>query len=423
MTKLEEMLLGYQIPKVARVCQALDRTRLEDPESYLMELLRSKELPIREGDRIAVTGSSRGIAQYPKIMRTAIAYIKERGGIPFIVPAMGSHAGGVAEGQTAMLRELGITEEAVGAPIVSSMEVVEVARTELGLPVYIDRNAVEADGILLLNRVKTHTSIRERYQSGLVKMMAIGLAKHKGCAMTHSLGTPHLGKNMVRVGLTALEHLKVIGGIAAIENGYEELADLYVLHKEEIPEEEPKILERAKTMIPRICLDQIDALIVYEQGKEIAGTGMDPAIVGRPIDRMPNIGPEVASLGVLRLTACSNGNASGCGMADFISKQLRDQIDEEHTVINSITGMKPVLANIPPTLATDELVIKACIKNAGQIPTEQFKLVIIRNSRTLDEVWMSEAAYQAAEASGRVERTGAYEALEFGPKGELLLFT
>ncbi len=422
MTKLEEMLLGFQIPKVAKVRQKLDRTRVEDLEGYLTGRLRSKELPIRRGDRIAVTGGSRGIADYPRVMKTAVDYIKERGGIPFIVPAMGSHAGGTAEGQAAMLRDLGIAEESVGAPIVSSMEVVEVARTELGLPVYIDRNAAEADGILLLNRVKTHTSIRERYQSGLVKMMAIGLAKHKGCAMTHSLGTLHLGENMVRVGLTALEHLKIVGGIAVIENGYEEVADLYVLRREEIAEEEPRILERAKAMVPRLWLDRIDALIVYEQGKEIAGTGMDPAVVGRPINKLPNIGPEVASLGVLRLSGRSGGNASGCGMADFISRRLRDAVDEETMVVNSITGMKPFLANIPPTLATDELVVKACIKNAGQIPPSQFKLVAIRNSRTLDEVWMSEAACQAAEDSGRAERIGEYETLEFSPEGDLLLF-
>lgn len=227
---------------------------------------------------------------------------------------------------------------------------------------------------------------------------------------------------MVRVGLTALEHLKIVGGIAVIENGYEEVADLYVLRREEIAEEEPRILERAKAMVPRLWLDRIDALIVYEQGKEIAGTGMDPAVVGRPINKLPNIGPEVASLGVLRLTSHSGGNASGCGMADFISRRLRDAVDEETMVVNSITGMKPFLANIPPTLATDELVVKACIKNAGQIPPSQFKLVAIRNSRTLDEVWMSEAACRAAEDSGRAERIGEYETLEFSPEGDLLLF-
>ncbi len=226
MSKLNEMLDDYRIPRVAKVKQIFDDTYLENPEEKLLSLLRNKSLPVKSGDRIAITGGSRGIAGYQRIMHTAVAYIKEKGGIPFIVPAMGSHGGGTAEGQVAMLKELGITEDSVGAPIVASMDVVEIARTDLGLPVYIDKHAFEADGVLLLNRVKTHTTIRENYQSGLVKMLAIGLAKHKGCAMTHSLGTPFLGKNMVRVGLTALKHLNIVGGISVIENGYEQLAGL-----------------------------------------------------------------------------------------------------------------------------------------------------------------------------------------------------
>lgn len=196
-----------------------------------MERLREKDLPVLPGQRIAITGGSRGIADYVALMRAAVRYLKEKGAVPFIVPAMGSHGGATAEGQVEVLRNLGITEDSVGAPIISSMEVVEIARTELDLPVYLDKNAWEADGILLLNRVKTHTSIYGRYQSGLVKMLAIGLAKHVGAAMTHSLGTDYLNDNMARVGLTALDHAKVVGGIAAIENGYDQLADVYVLKK------------------------------------------------------------------------------------------------------------------------------------------------------------------------------------------------
>lgn len=422
MAKLNEMLEGYEIPKMAKVRQLFDRTLLENPEEKLIGLLRGKNLPIQKGDRIAITGSSRGIAEYQRIMRTAVAYVKEKGGIPFIVPAMGSHGGGTAEGQEAMLRELGITEAAVGAPIISCMDVVEVARTELGLPVYIDKNAVEADGILLLNRVKTHTSIREKYQSGLIKMMAIGLAKHKGCAMTHSLGTPFLGENMVRVGLTALKHLKIVGGISVIENGYEQLADVYVSRKEEIPETEPEILKRAIGMIPRIYLDKIDALVVFEQGKEISGTGMDPAIVGRPINRLPNTGPHVETLGVLRLTGFSRGNASGCGMADFISRRLRDAIDEEYTIINSLTGMKPFLANIPPTLATDKLVFQACVKAAGQIRPQDLKLAVVRSTRSLEEIWLSRAAWAAVSEPERVERLSDFENVPFDSAGMLQLF-
>ncbi len=419
MSKFNEMLDSYQIPKVAKIRQLFDGTRLENPEETLFGLLREKDLPIRQGDRIAITAGSRGIADYQLIVRTAVGYVKEKGGIPFIVPAMGSHGGGTAEGQEAMLREFGITEETVGAPVISCMDVVEVAKTDLGLPVYIDKHAVEADGILLLNRVKTHTSIREKYQSGLVKMVAIGLAKHKGCAMTHSLGTLALGPNMVRVGLTGLQHLKIVGGISVIENGYEQLADIYVSYRDEIAATEPDILQRAAAMIPRIYLDKIDALIVYEQGKDISGTGMDPAIVGRPINRLPNIGPEVESLGVLRLTAHARGNASGCGMADFITRKMRNSINEEATIVNCLTGMKPFLANLPPTLETDKLVIQACVKAAGQIPTEELKLVMIRNTRTLDEIYLSKAALAAVSEPGLVEIISDFEEISFDETGTL----
>ena len=416
------MLDNYQMPEVTKVRQIFDRTYLGNPEKKLSALLHEKNLPIKKGDRIAITGGSRGIADYQQIMRTAVAYVKEKGGIPFIVPAMGSHGGGTAEGQEEMLRGLGITEKTVGAPVISCMDVIEVATTDLGLPVYIDKHAVEADGILLLNRVKTHTSIRENYQSGLVKMLAIGLAKHKGCAMTHSLGTPFLGRNMVRVGLTALQHLKIVGGISVIENGYEQLADVYVSLKEEIADTEPDILQRATAMVPRIYLDKIDALIVFEQGKEIAGTGMDPAIVGRPINRLPNIGPDVEALGVLRITSHSQGNASGCGMADFITRNMRNRINEEATIVNSLTGMKAFIANIPPTLETDKLVIQACVKAAGLIPTENLKLVIVRNTKSLDEVYLSKAALDAVSAPDLVEKISDFEEIPFDTNGTLELF-
>jgi len=395
MSKLTEMVQDYQIPKVCKVRQLFDSTRLEDVEGKMSALWKAGGISIKPGARIAITGGSRGIAGYQRVMKHAVQLVKDAGGIPFIVPAMGSHGGGTAQGQEKMLENLGITEKTVGAPVVSSMDVVEVTKTELGLPVYIDKNAVEADGIILLNRVKTHTSIREEFQSGLLKMMAIGLAKHKGAAMTHSLGTPNLGENMVRVGKAAIGALKITAGIALIENGYEELADVYVLRQDQILEEEPKILQRAVSMIPMICTPAIDALIVRELGKDVSGTGMDPAVVGRPINRKPNEGPQVEALGVLRVTKRSDGNASGTGMADFISRKLRAAINEEYTCVNSLTGMKPVVAAIPITLETDRLVVQGCIKASGQIVNEKVKLVLIKNTKSLDEIYLSETALKS----------------------------
>lgn len=419
-TSLEEMLKDYEIPPVAKVQVLFDRTRLEQVEETLLERLQEKDLPIRKGQRIAITGGSRGIADYVNLMKAAVAYIKGKGAIPFIVPAMGSHGGATAEGQVEVLRNLGITEESVGAPIISSMDVVEVARTELDLPVYIDKNAYEADGILLFNRVKTHTSIYGKYQSGLVKMLAIGLAKHVGAAMTHSLGTDYLNDNMARVGLTALRHVKVVGGIAAIENGYDQLADVYVLRKEEIETEEPKILVRAKNMVPRIPFDHMDVLICRKLGKEISGTGMDPAIVGRPINNRPNVGPDVTELGILRLTDKSEGNANGMGMGDFISRKLRSAINEKMTVVNALTGMKPFTARIPPTMDTDKLVFQACIKAAGRIAPDQLKLCIINSTGDLQSLWATRPLVKELDPV-RGRQIGEFQPVAFDGEGNLVL--
>lgn len=422
MSKLEEMLKDYQLPKVAKVKQIFDNTILERPDKELLQRLNLKSIAIKKGDRIAITGGSRGIAEYQLIMKTIVSFVKEKGGIPFIVPAMGSHGGGTAEGQEEMLKNLGITHETVGAPVISSMEVVEVGKTELGIPVYIDKNAYEADGIILLNRVKTHTSIVGKYHSGLVKMMAIGLAKHKGASLTHSLGTENLGANVERVGKVAIKKLKVICGVSLIENGYEQLADIYVSKKEEILKKEITLLERAKKMVPRILLDEIDCLIVYEQGKDIAGTGMDPAIIGRPINKYRTDGPDVTAIGVLRVTKKSGGNASGCGLAEFITRKMRDEIKEEYTAVNCLTGTQPRIAKIPITLETDKLVFKACMKYGGKFNSDEIKMVIIRNTKKLDEIYMSKAAIDAVVKKDNIEIDSEFMEIPFDENGDVMLY-
>lgn len=422
MSALIQMLERYSLPPVARVRQEFDRTRIADPAERLRHLLRERALPVKPGDRIAITAGSRGIAHYLTLMQGVAEYVRERGGKPFLVPSMGSHGGGTAAGQVRLLANLGITEESVGAPILSSMEVNEIGRTEIGLPVYIDRNACEADGIILLNRVKTHTSIREQYQSGLVKMLAIGLAKHKGAAMTHATGVPNLGPNMVRMGLFALKHLNIVGGVSSIENGYGELADIYVERGGDIADTEPAILARAIAMLPRICIDQIDCLIVCAQGKNISGTGMDPAVIGRPINRRPNEGPSIETLGVLRLTPESDGNASGCGMADFVTRRLRNAVNEEYTMTNSLTGMHPRIAAIPATLDSDRLVFLGCRHSCGKLEDNAVRLVIIKNTKDLNEVYMSPSAMEVAQDNPRVTRETDFAPLPFDGDGNLQLF-
>ena len=421
MSKLNDMLSDIKIPQVVKVRQKFDDTVLENYSDVLMQRLQDKDIQIKHGDRIAITGGSRGIIGYQPIMKAIVEFVKSKGGEPFIVPAMGSHGGATAEGQENILNHLGITEEAVGAPIISSMDTVQIGQTELGLPVYIDKNAFEADGIILFNRVKTHTSIRGPHQSGLVKMMAIGLAKHKGAEFTHRLGVNNLPKNIIRVGKVGVDKLKIVAGVATIENGCNGLADIFVLKKEEIFEKEPAILERATAMVPIILLDEIDALIVTEFGKEISGNGVDPAVVGRPTNNLPNPGPTVHSFGVLRLTESSEGNASGIGLCDFIPHKLRDDIDEEATYVNCTTGCNVKLARIPITVDTEELVVRGCIRTSGRPNPDDAKLVIIRSTKYLDEVYMSRAAVAEAKQD-QIEVIGDYIDVEFDVQGKLKLF-
>jgi hypothetical protein len=419
MTGLDKMLQDVAIPKVAKVRQAFDPALLEDPYRTLLTRLNEKNIPIRSGMRIAITGGSRGIVAYKTLMKAAVDFVRFKGGQPFIVPAMGSHGGGTAEGQYQLLESLGITEKTVGAPVISSMDVMRIGDTGVGLPVFIDKNACQADGILLLNRIKTHTSIQGDYESGIVKMLAIGLAKHKGAEMTHRLGPANLGQNIVRVAQVALEKLNIVGAIASIENGYNQIADVYALEKDEILTQEPVILARARKMVPQVLLDHIDALIVAEFGKEISGNGMDPAVVGRHFANLPL--PVVRALGVLRLTEASHGNAVGIGLADFIPRRFRDSINLDFMYINCVTGMHPRLARIPITVNTEKQTIQACLRVCGLPNPLDAKLVIVRSTKYLEELYMSPAAAEAAHRE-QINLCGDYTNIPFDGNDKLNLF-
>ena len=420
MSTVSELLHPYPIPPVARVRQSFCADVMADMPGHLLAQLEANCAPIRPGDRIAITCGSRGIDQYITMVRTIVAFVRGKGGQPFLVPSMGSHGGATAVGQVEVLRRFGITEETVGAPIVSSMEVTQIGTTARGLPVYVDKNAAGADGIILLNRVKPHTSFRGKYESGLMKMMAIGLAKQKGAEMTHFLRYENMAENIAAVGAICLAKLPILCGVATIENGYSHLAELHVLKKEEILEQEPHLLQRAWAMMPRIALDTIDVLIVCEIGKEISGTGMDTNIVGRFHTRAASGGPETIKLGVLSVTERSEGNANGMGLADFMPRHMYDQVDLETCYVNTLTSTEPSSTRIPMILANDREVFQACVKLCGQADPENIRMVIIRSTKHLDEIYLSPAAVKAAVLP--VEVTGNFHAVPFDGDGNLLLF-
>ena len=420
MSEISKLLSGYPVPKVAKVRQTFNNDTLEDVEGTLWQGLQETCAPIAPGARIAITCGSRGIDQYATLIKTVVRFVKEKGGEPFLVPAMGSHGGATDEGQEEVLRRYGITEETMGAPVVSSMEVTQIGTTHKGLPVYIDKNACEADGIILVNRVKPHTSFRGKHESGLVKMLAIGLAKQKGAEMTHFLRFENMAENIIAVGTIGLEKLNILCGVCTIENGYNHVAELHVLRKEEILEKEPGYLQDSWKRMPRIALDTIDVLMVNEIGKEISGCGMDTNIIGRYHTRAASGGPETIKLGVLNVTEKSEGNANGMGLADFMPRHMYDEVDFEASYMNTLTSTEPNSTRVPMVLANDKEVFQACVKLSGQINPDDIRMVIIRSTKYLDEVYMSEAAIKAAVMP--IEVVSDYQDVPFDENGNLTLF-
>ena len=424
MSQINEILDNIKLPQIMKVSQTFDNTKLDDVEGDLNQKLIDKNIKdkIKPGMKIAITGGSRGISSYNELMKTIVSFVKKCGATPFIVPSMGSHGGGTSEGQENMLKKLGITKESVGCEIISSMDVVEVGRTSKDLPVYIDKNAANADGIILLNRVKLHTSFRGKYESGLIKMMAIGLAKRKGADMTHFLRYENMAENLVEVGKIALNNLNIICGVASIENGYNEVADLFVLHKDEILQEEPKILEKSKRLMPRIYLDDIDVLIVNEIGKNISGTGVDTNIVGRFHTNAASGGPNTVKLGFLDISEKSGGNGNGMGLADFVSKKFFRKIDFESTYINAITSTEPNSVKLPLVLDNDKYVFQGCVKLCGVKNIQDIKLVIINNTKELDEIYMSKSAFENTVDKSKVKKESELFDIPFDEEGNLDLY-
>ena len=424
MSQINEILDNIKLPQIMKVSQTFDNTKLDDVEGDLNQKLIDKNIKdkIKPGMKIAITGGSRGISSYKELMKTIVSFVKKCGATPLIIPSMGSHGGGTSEGQENMLKKLGITKESVGCEIISSMDVVEVGRTSKDLPVYIDKNAANADGIILLNRVKLHTSFRGKYESGLIKMMAIGLAKRKGADMTHFLRYENMAENLVEVGKIALNNLNIICGVASIENGYNEVADLFVLHKDEILQEEPKILEKSKRLMPRIYLDDIDVLIVNEIGKNISGTGVDTNIVGRFHTNAASGGPNTVKLGFLDISEKSGGNGNGMGLADFVSKKFFRKIDFESTYINAITSTEPNSVKLPLVLDNDKYVFQGCVKLCGVKNIQDIKLVIINNTKELDEIYMSKSAFENTVDKSKVKKESELFDIPFDDEGNLDLY-
>ena len=389
-------------PKMYHVRQVFDVPKVMNIEETLNRELESIQVNrlIKEGARIAITAGSRGVANMEKILRVLVQIIKKNLGKPFLFPAMGSHGGGTAEGQLEILKSLNITEESIGAPIISSMEVVEIGRSSFGFPVLVDKHAAEADGIVVVNRIKPHTEFEGPIESGLMKMMAIGMGKHRGCHEVHKQ-TVHYGYREVipEIGRIILKRLPILFGLGIVENVYDETAIVRAILPSRFLEEEEKLLSEAKRLMARLPFDKIDVLIVDEMGKNISGTGVDTNVIGRIMfigEREPER-PKITRIVVLDLTQEAHGNAVGIGLADYTTERLVKKIDPWATSTNAVTAMTPEKGRIPIALRSDQEAVDAALSTIGAIDPEKARLMHIKNTLEIGELNISEAFLKEVE--------------------------
>jgi len=402
-------------PKMYRLQQNIDAPKVKNIENTLVAELDSLNLRsrIKPGMRIAITAGSRGIANIARIMKYLVQSIKEHSADPFLIPAMGSHGGGTAEGQREMLKSLKITEESVGAPILSSMEVVEIGKSSFGFPVLVDKYAAEADGIIVVNRIKPHTEFEGPIESGLFKMMAIGMGKHAGCKEVHKQTVNYGYREVIpEIGSIILKKMPVLFGIGIVENIYDETAYIRAILPVDFLAEEKRLLALAKRLMARLPFEKMDVLIVDEMGKNVSGTGMDTNVIGRIMfigEREPET-PKITRIAVLDLTEETHGNAIGIGLADFTTKKLLNKINYEATAINAIAANTPEKGRIPIALPTDKDAVETAINTIGAVDPESVRLVHIKNTLEMGKLDISEAFWKEAK-----ERKDLMLVKELGP--------
>jgi hypothetical protein len=366
---------------------------LADVRGAVLESLRTSTIGtrIRPGMHIAVGVGSRGVANLSIIVRAVVDWLRERGAAPFIVPAMGSHGGGDAEKQCALLAEYGVTEESMGCPVLSDMEAVHLASLPDDLEVCLDPHAAKADGILVINRIKPHNAFRARNESGIVKMLVAGLGKQQGAASCHKKGFERMPERLAAAAAYLIQHSKVLGGIAVVEDMRQRTCHVEAVPAECMLERDAALLELAWKNLARLPVDALDALIIDEMGKNISGSGMDPNVLGRYTVPFLRGGPSVNKIAVLDLTGGSEGNAIGMGLADFITRRLLDKIDFEAVYANALTSTVLSGSRMPCVLPTDRDVARAAVKTCNGGGPDAVRLMRIRSTLHLDAVEISPA--------------------------------
>jgi len=412
-------------PEIIRIGQRLDDTEIGDIDLAIKAEMQGIDLPsrIKPGSRVALTAGSRGISDIVPIIRAIATYIREIGAEPFVVPAMGSHGGATAEGQESMIAEFGIIEKDVGAPIVSSMEVDQIGVTPNGIPVMIDHAANNAEHIIVINRVKPHTEFHGEIESGLMKMMVIGLGKLQGAVTAHNYAVKYgYEQTLMEMGQCILANAPVLTGVGIIENGFGKTAQIKACTPERLIDTEKEMLRIARQKCPKLPFDQMDILIVDEFGKEISGTGIDTKVIGRIMNIYESElhHPKITRIIVRDLTGKTHGNALGIGLADFITRRAADKIDYRSTYVNCLTAVTPEKARLPIVCESDKEAIDFAIATAGPVAADNLRLVWIKNTSTLGEMAISQGLQDEARQNEDVKLLGEMFELEFDANGNLV---
>jgi hypothetical protein len=374
---------------------------------------------VQSGETVAVTAGSRGIANLPLVLRTVIGAIRATGGLPVVVPAMGSHGGGTAEGQRRVLEGYGLGEAALGAPIRASMDTVHVGDTAGGVPIHVSRLACEADRVVVVNRVKPHTSFTATIESGLCKMATVGLGNHTGAATYHRAMAAEPFDRLVRAALPLVRaRCPLALGLALVENAAEDTAVVEALLPDDFLTREPDLLAQARAWMPRLPLREIDLLVVDEMGKDVSGLGMDPNVTGRKTVPSADL-PVVRRLFVRALTPASHGNAHGIGQADFTTVRLVRSLDRGAMMLNAVTAGNPEGARVPIAVATDREAVDAALASLGLGDAAEARIVRIRNTLRLDLMHLSEAALAALDPEAPVTASSSPCPLAFDGAGML----
>lgn len=413
-------------PLIFRVRQHFQRPLVSNVDAETQSQLSGLNLKavIKPGQTVAITAGSRGITNIRQILKSLVEHLKNLDGVPFIVPAMGSHGGGTAEGQMQLLSELGITEQFCGCPIRASMDTVIVCHAAEGFPVHFDRHAFEADHVFVCGRVKPHTNFVGENESGLMKMMLVGLGKHEGAKVYHRAITQYsFGQILQSVAHEVLARCRILGGLAIVENGYDQTALIEAVRPQEFQQREAHLLKLAKQWLPRLPFDRADVLLVDEIGKNFSGTGMDTNVIGRKYlhhQAREDEWPKIKSIIVRGLSSASHGNGAGIGLAEFALTRVIAEIDMQKTYVNALTANHPEAAMIPIHRLTDLEVIQDALSINGLTAPQDARLMWISNTLELVELACSSAYWQEAQVRKDLEILEQPRPLPFNHHGMLL---